>query len=174
LKDAFLDSGGAAMQDAETMIRTPHSREDPSRDSVSIKDRGLELLLFFDRADGAPLVEVRLLPDVEQLTPVKLREFLARSTYYERYARTVIADFWGDPARVRALVKRLRDFGSTRRGLSDEFYRVIARDHAGLMEEREPHIVKAMAALHAVTPGAASRWIKEAKRRGYIEAANDA
>ena len=162
------------MQDAETMIRTPHSREDPSRDSVSIKDRGLELLLFFDSAEdmapgGAQLVEVRLLPDVEQLTPIKLREFLARSTYYERYARTVMADFWGDPARVRALVKRLRDFGSTRRGLSDEFYRVIARDHAALVEEREPHIVKAMAKMHAVTPGAASRWVKEAKRRGYIE-----
>lgn len=158
------------MQDSETTIRTPHSRDDPGRDSVSIKDRGVELLLFFDRRD-ARVVEVRLLPGVEQLSPAKLREFLARSTYYERYARAEIEDFWGDPTRTVALAKRLRDFGSTRRGLSDEFYGVIARDHAALVAEGEPHVVKAMAAMHSVTPGAASRWIKEAELRRYIDPA---
>lgn len=158
----------------ETVWRTPHSLDDPNRDSLSMKDRGIELLLFFYRdfgvpRDERPLVEVRLLPDADQLTPVKMREFLRRSSHYERYARSFMADFLGDPARVLAQAKRLRDFGSTRRGLSDEFYRVIALDHAALLAEGEPHIVKAMAAMHEVTPGAASRWIKEAKRRGYIE-----
>jgi hypothetical protein len=161
------------MLDHETVWSVPHSRDDPERDSVSIKDHGIELLLFFERVDGVPpparpLVEVRLLPHTDPLSAPKLREFLRRSGTYERYARTFMTDFLGDPQRVRALAKRLRDYGSTRRGLSDEFYRVIARDYAALVQQKEPHKVKAMAAIHNVTPGAASRWIKEARRLGHI------
>ena len=35
--------------------------------------------------------------------------------------------------------------------------------------EGEPHPVKALSEFHHVTISAASRWVKEARRRGYIE-----
>jgi hypothetical protein len=63
----------------------------------------------------------------------------------------------------------LRDLGSTRRGLSPDHYRQVADQYAWLLAEGEKHPVKALGEMHHVTISAASRWIKEARRRGLID-----
>jgi transposase len=63
----------------------------------------------------------------------------------------------------------LREIGTTRRGLGDEFYRLVAQSYRAFAAEAEPYPVKALAEMHHVVISTASRWINEAKRRGYID-----
>jgi hypothetical protein len=49
-----------------------------------------------------------------------------------------------------------------------DFYWVIAANYRALVAGGEPHPVKALAAQHHVTISAASRWLKEARRRGLV------
>lgn len=65
-------------------------------------------------------------------------------------------------------VKLLRGPGRKPARLSDDFYRLIASDYEARRAAGEAHLVKALSKAHHVTPGAASRWVKEARRRGYI------
>ena len=162
------------MLDADTTVYGPGARDpDDKRVAVSMKDRGLELLLFFDDLSGeGPVREVRLLPDDKELTPTALRSFMPRSALYVQYARASIT--FEDSDTLREMLLSLREVGATRRGLPTEFYRVVARSYDSLMQEGEQHPVKALAAMHHVTISAASRWIKEARRRGYIEEGNGA
>jgi DNA-binding MarR family transcriptional regulator len=73
-----------------------------------------------------------------------------------------------DDAWVGSLLA-LREIGATRRGLPDEFFKVVGLSYTALLAEDEPHPVKALAEMHHVVISTASRWIKEARRRGYIE-----
>jgi hypothetical protein len=165
--------------DSETVIRTPHDttvtrtggkkrvRVNDPRTSVSIKDRGCELVLFFDDPGRqGPLLEVRLLPATDELAPHVLRQFLPQAPLYTQYARMVMTDNQGD---WLATATALRDMGSTRRGLSDDFYRLISRNYASLRAEGEKHPVKALSEMHHVSISAASRWLTEARERGMLD-----
>ena len=154
------------MLDSETVIRHPHSRSDP-RTSVTMNDRGCELVLFFaDAGRQGPVLELRLLPGADELAPHVLRRFLPQAPLYVRYARAVMTEQHED---WLATSRALRDLGSTRRGLSDDFYRLIAGNYRALLAEGERYPVKALSEMHHVTISASSRWIKEARRRGLIE-----
>ena len=48
------------------------------------------------------------------------------------------------------------------------FYRTIATTYESLVAEGEPHPVKALSENNHVTISAASRWVNEARQRGYL------
>jgi hypothetical protein len=143
-----------------------HRDSDP-RVCVEMHDRGCKLLFFFaDFAAEGSVLEIRLLPDNGELTAAALSKLIPQAPLYTRYARASIKHERGEAAEQAAA---LREIGTTRRGLPDEFYRLIASNYRTLVAENEPHPVKALSALHSVTISAASRWISEARRRGHID-----
>jgi hypothetical protein len=110
------------------------------------------------------------LPDGgKQIDLTKARHFFPQVNLYLAVARASMSWDFGD---ARAAAELLRQIGRPGRGLSDDFYRLIAGQYKALVAEGERHPVKALAAIQ---PGktnisTASRWIKEAKRRGLIDA----
>ena len=110
-----------------------------------------------------PLQELRLLPDAEELKPRILRRFAPQAELYLAYARAGMR-----MEDVQAAAAALREAGGPGRGHGGEFYRKIATNYRALTAEGEPHPVKALAEIHHVSISAASRWITEARRRGYI------
>jgi hypothetical protein len=161
------------MLDSETVIRSPHDatvtppqRGHDPRTSVTITDQGCDLVLFFDDLSGeGPLLELRILP--ASGAPFAPWLFMPRLPRYLDYARAAIAFNHRDATKA---LQALRAAGNTRRGLSTDFYRLIARDYQTLVEEGEKYPVKALAIMRSVVISTASRWVTEAKRRGLITA----
>jgi hypothetical protein len=60
-------------------------------------------------------------------------------------------------------MRELRAAGATRRGLGDEFYRLVAEVIRG-----KPYPVAALAEMQAVDRSTASRWISGARSRGLL------
>jgi hypothetical protein len=161
-----------------------HGLEDEFPDgppTVVIRDLGCLLVLRFAPGDiegAGPLQELRVLPDTEPLEPRSLRQFAPQSDIYVATARAAMRilgpkkygtaqERWEN---YRSALDALRKVGRAGRGLSDEFYSGIAKNYRALVEEGEPHPVKSLAEIHHVTISAASRWIKEARRRGFLPA----
>lgn len=163
------------MLDSETVIRFPHSGTvtrkngktirktiDP-RTSVTIKDHGCELVLFFEGDDlsgKAPLLEVSVRPDHGTL--LKAHALMPRLPLYLTYARAAMAGRQEDAGKS---LKALREAGKGRRGLSDDFYKLVIQSYTSIVAEGELFPVKALADLHGVKISTASRWITEARRR---------
>jgi len=128
---------------------------------------GLELQLFFaNYAGDAELVEVRVLPADDKAVELPLlRRVMSQADLYLALARSAIGwrreDMYG-------AVKALREVGRPGRGLPDEFFRAIGESYRALVAEGEPHPVKALGEKHHGSISAASRWLKEARRRGYV------
>jgi hypothetical protein len=163
-------ASGALMLDSETTVNVPAAPDDPKRISVSMRDRGFELILFFEWTEGlpigdGPLLEVRLLPDTEALTPGRLRDWMPRADLYTRYARSAIK--WEREESFQ-LIAALRETAKGRTALDDRFYRTVADVHEKLVADGERHPVKAMAAMFDRSISASSRWIDEARRRGFL------
>lgn len=145
--------------------------------TVSVEHRGLRLLLVFGETDftgQGDLEQFRILPGSERLEPGVLRLLVPKADTYLGLARAALrirntADL-SDPALedVRAAAAMLREIGGPGRGLPPQFYEQIAGSYRGLIESGEPHPNKALARIYTVTPSAASRWVKEARRRGLI------
>jgi hypothetical protein len=143
-----------------------------------LKHRGCELVLRFAPGDfrgEGDLQELRLLPATEALRPRLLRQFAPEAEDYLAFARAAMRIFGpeGTPEarteKLREAADVLRARGGPGRGLSDEFYKVIATSYTALLAEGEPHPVKALGEKHHVTISAASRWLTEARRRGLID-----
>ena len=143
------------MLDSETTVTTDPRNE---RVSVSMRDRGFEVVMFFEWKPDAhakaappvaigdgPLLEVRLLPDREPMTSGKLREFMPRADLYVRYARAS-AKFW-NREEAGAMLEALREVAKGRTALDDRFYRTVADVYTALVADGERHPVKAMAAM---------------------------
>ena len=73
---------------------------------------------------------------------------------------------WG--AHRQRAVEALRGAGKSRRGLSDTFFREIASEYLQLIEGGDPHPIKTIADKRPVHKSRASRWVREARDRGYI------
>jgi hypothetical protein len=148
------------------------SDTDP-RPSASMKDRGVEVVVLFDDesfktagAEKADVVEIRLRPsEAGPLDAGALSALMPRSGLYVRFARALSAmDF----PTLEEKAKLLRDFGSTKRGLTDELLETIAGQYFALQAEGEPHLVKTIATLHSVDISTASKWISRARSRGFL------
>jgi hypothetical protein len=145
--------------------------------TVVVTHRGCRLELRFAPGDfmGEGLVEeIRLLPDVKQLEPRVLRQFAPQAELYLAFARSAMRllgpvgtpesryDTW------RSTAEALREISGPGRGLTDEFYVRIAENYRALIDGGEPYPIKALSEIHHVTISAASRWVKEARRRGLL------
>jgi hypothetical protein len=154
------------MRDRDTVIRIPHSDDDP-RLSATIEEDGVTLVLFFDREgaySGAAPLEVRLAPtEGGDFRPWQLIPRLPLHLSYVRASLTHQRD--GVVAALRALQATDR----TRRGTSDDKLRYIAELYNSLRAEGEPYPVKALAAATHTAISTASRSIKAARERGFIE-----
>jgi hypothetical protein len=144
----------------------------PDGAGVIIRERGCELVLHFDSPKpGAALLELRIGPERgKQLEPAKARQLFPQIELYMAAARAALS--WNPDADAddfRAAADALREVGRPGRGLSDDFFRLIAQHHKALVSEGEKHPVKALSDIHHVTISAASRWVTEARRRGLID-----
>ncbi len=148
-----------------------------------VTHRGCRLIIRFAPEDfwgKGDVQELCLLPDTAKLRPKVLRQFAPQAELYLAYARAAMRIFEQEDVvenrweRFRGAADALRQISGPGRGLSDEFYRVVAANHRALVTEGEPHPVKAVAEIHHVTVSAASRWLTEARRRGLLKEASDA
>jgi hypothetical protein len=168
------------MRDRDTVIRFPHAAtvsrkrgkkhvevHDP-RVSVAMIEGGVKLTLFFPEESGmsgdAEPVEIRIEPH-DDSQPFDAWRLMPKLPLYVSYARAALAWRWDDAGRA---LQALREVGTTRRGLNDDFYRAVGELHAALVDQGEPHPVKALAEMQPVDISTASRWISEARRRGYL------
>jgi hypothetical protein len=145
--------------------------------TVVIKHRGLRLVLRFapgDLAAEGDVQELRLLPGDEALNSKALRRFAPDADLYLAFAQAHLRK-WGPEGtpetrrgNLAAVADALRQIAGPGRGLTDEFYRAIATSYEALVAEGEPHPVMALSENNHVTISAASRWVKEARRRGYL------
>lgn len=148
-----------------------------------VSHNGVKVVFRFARGDvfgEGDVQEIWIRPDTEPLEPRVLGRVGRLSALYLAHVRATmrllappdekgrfnVEERW---ARMRASGKALREAGRTRRGLSDPFYRLIAEQYQRLVADGEPYPVKTLAEIHDVTISAASRWITEARRRGYIK-----
>lgn len=168
------------MLDGETEVRVPHAATktrkgttiDDPRTSVAMHEQCATITLFFDPekalAGTAPLLEVRLSPAAGgTFEPWKL---MPQVPLYLRYARASLTHQDGD---AMAALRALRQVTSTRRGLSDDFLRLVAQTYESLVAEGEPSPVKTLAELQQVTISATSRWISAARARGFLPTEKD-
>jgi hypothetical protein len=124
-------------------------------------------MFFPDLSGEGPVLEIRLLPDTEALEPKVMRQLIPRAPLYAQYAPAAIKC---DREDVRGMIEALRHVGGPRRGLSEKFYEIIAGQYRSLVGEGEKHPVKALGQMHNASISAASKWLKEARRRGLIDA----
>jgi len=145
--------------------------------TVVVTHRGLEFVLQFapgDFSGEGDLRELRLRPGTEELRPRALRGFAPEAEVYLAYARAAMRILGpeGTPEsrmeNFRRAAAALRQIAGPGRRLTDGFYRTIAANYDALVNEGEPHPIKALSEIHNVTIGAASRWVSEAKRRKLI------
>jgi hypothetical protein len=168
------------MLDRETVVNIPHDatvtrkggrkevRVDDPRTSVAMQEEGARLTLFFDPdtalAGDAQLLEIRLSPAASgAFEPWRL---LPDLPLHLQYARATLAHEYGD---VHAALTALRQVSSTRRGLSDDFLRLVAQIYGSLVAEGEPYPIKALAKAQHVDVSTASRWITAARGRGLLD-----
>jgi hypothetical protein len=145
--------------------------------------QGVKVLLRFAPGDlygEGDVQEMWIRPGTEPLEPRVLRRVAPQAEMLLAFARSAmrllappdedgkfnVEQRW---ATWQASADALREVGRTRRGLSDRFYRTIADQYTTLIAEGEPNPVKTLGEIHHVTISAASRWIKEARRREYIK-----
>lgn len=146
--------------------------------------RGMKVLLRFAPGDlfgEGDVQEIRICPDTEPLEPLVVRRIVPQAELLLAFARNAmrllappdadgrfnVEERW---ATWQASLEALREVGRTRRGLSDRFYRTIADQYTTLVAEGSPSPVKTLGEIHHVTISAASRWLKEARSRGYVAA----
>jgi hypothetical protein len=121
-----------------------------------IKERGCSLTLHFSGPERG-----------KRLDPAKARELIPELDLYLATARAALA--W-EIKDFREAVEALQQVTRPGRGYPDDHYRIVAKKYNALVAEGEAYPVKALAAMY---PGrthisTASRWITEARRRGYL------
>lgn len=134
------------------------------RACVEMHDRGLTIRLYFTEGDAMP-DEIRVIPGDGTLDPAALSGLMPNSPLFVKYAQALLRHDNDDVARTAQM---MREVGATRRGLPDEFFRLVAGQYKDLLKAKEPYPVKTISEMHWTTISSASRWIKEARRRGYI------
>lgn len=148
--------------------------------TVEIEHDGFRFVLRFKQGDtwgDGPLqkLEIEPLETSTSLEPRALRQFAKKTELYVGLARAAMKTMQTSGAtpeerrsRLLGAVQTLRSVGGPGRGLPDEHYRAIGDHYKALVDEGEPHPVKAISESHNVSISAASRWVTEARHRGYL------
>lgn len=147
-----------------------------------VQHRGLALVFRFDKGDIAgkgPVREIWLRPDTQPLEPGVLR-LMPDTAFYVNHVRKAMAIMGSDEGtteeRYEAFFKSAEPFRKVAgpgRALSPAFFQLLGEQHDAVVAMGELHPVKALADIHHVKISTASKWLKEARRRGYIEEADD-
>lgn len=124
-----------------------------------LESAGLESAVFVGLEIGGP--EGLSKP----LTSGAVRRIATNLDLFVDYARAVLLV---DDDKQDEALKLFQNIGKTKRGMPREFYKLIADEYQQKQAAGEPHLVKAIAAAHNVTPSAASRWLKAARENGYL------
>jgi len=150
---------------------------------AEVRHLGFRFLLDFGRGNHAgegSLRQLIVLPDTQELEPRALRQFAPQAELYIAYARSALRILGTDDGTPEerwksyvAASEALREIAGPGRGHSDSFYRQVAASYKALVAEGEPHPIKALGEKHHITISGSSRWVKEARRRGYIEEATN-
>lgn len=124
-------------------------------------------MLFKDWTGEGDVLKLRIAPAAKKgsLRPEMMRYLGQRYPVLVEHARASLAGRKGD---ATAAVRALRAAGKTARGLGDQHYQLVAEQYVTLVKNGERAPIKALAGLNHVTISAASRWVKEARRRGYV------
>jgi hypothetical protein len=141
-----------------------------------VEHRGFELVLRFGEGDLAgegPVREIWIRPDTLPLESGALQLMPSASQYF-RLARSHMALLGSDEGtpeerfeRFYQALEPFRKVAGPGRALGDPFYRLLGEQYKGLVESEYPHPVKTLADIHQVKISTASKWLKEARRRGY-------
>jgi hypothetical protein len=126
---------------------------------------GFELGERFDFEPGTP--SIQLAEEPEPLDPVALKRIANNYVSYLEFARHAIVL---EQEGMTGALRRLRP-GRKPARLTDDFYRLIADDFRARREGTSAPL-KELAGAHHVDVSTASRWVKEARRRGYLEGAD--
>jgi hypothetical protein len=126
---------------------------------------GFELGEQFASMPGTPLRP--LTEEPEPLDPIAVQRVASKYVTYLEFARHAIVL---DQEGMTGAIRRLRP-GRKPARLTDDFYRLVADDFRARRESTSAPLKELAAAQH-VDISTASRWVKEARRRGYLEAAN--
>jgi hypothetical protein len=126
---------------------------------------GFELGEQFASMPGTPLRP--LTEEPEPLDPIAVQRVASKYVTYLEFARHAIVL---DQEGITGALRRLRP-GRKPARLTDDFYRLVADDFRARREGTSAPL-KELAAANHVDISTASRWVKEARRRGYLEAAN--
>jgi hypothetical protein len=142
-----------------------------------IAHRGCRIVLRFAPGDitaEGDVQEMRILPGSSPLKPKMLRQFAPNAEVYLALARAKMRQWAPGEApearleKLASAIQALREIAGPGRGLPEDFYPTIAATYEAFVAEGEPHPIKALGEKHHVTISAASRWVKEARRRGYL------
>lgn len=106
-----------------------------------------------------------VLSDGDGLDPRSFARLARNLPRYVAHARAIA--LW-DNDRAEALETLRLEVGKSRRGLPDEHYEEIGREYERLVADGDPHPIKTIAERRPVDKSRASRWVKEARVRGYI------
>lgn len=123
---------------------------------------GFEIGEHFDHADS-----------VEHLEPLDPVTVVRVTSQYGAYLRAAEASVTLNQLATAEALKTLRGPGRKPARLTDDFYRRVAADFEQRKAAGSSRPVSDLAATQYVDKGTASRWLKEARRRGYIKEAQD-
>jgi hypothetical protein len=152
------------IDDSKTIV--DHDPKRRPRVHVTIHDsrNPWPLRLYFGSfGANAPFLGFTVLANRE-LDPRSFAQLARNLGHYVEYARALVR--WDRGGGARAL-DALRQAGQSR-GLPDRFYKAIADEYIELVEADDPHPIKTIAEARPVHKSRASRWVKEARQRGYI------
>jgi hypothetical protein len=163
------------IRDAETAILL-----DPTeRDALGVRILPVgspPIVLWFARAGYFPeMVDSFLGVEIgdfkDRLSTKAVARIAANLDLFLEYACALLVN---DQEGTSKSLTMFQNLGKTKRGMPKEFYEMIAEEYRQREAAGEPHIVKAVAEAHSVTPSAASRWIKAARGHGYLEEVTNA
>jgi hypothetical protein len=142
-----------------------------------VEHRGLQLVLRFGEGDLAgegPVREICIRPDTLPLESGAL-QLMPSAPFYFQLARRHMALLGSDEglpedrwARFQEAFEPFQKVAGPGRALPDQHYQLLGEEYKTLVEERNPHPVKSIAARHGVKISTASKWLKETRRRGYL------
>jgi hypothetical protein len=141
-----------------------------------VEHRGFKLVLRFGEGDLAgegPVQEIWIRPDTLPVEAGAL-QLMPSAPHYFELARRHMAIFGSDErmpeerwARFYEAAKPFQKVGGPGRALPDQHYQLLGVEYKVRVEAGDPHPVKTIAARHGVKISTASKWLKEARRRGY-------
>jgi hypothetical protein len=131
-------------------------------DKIQLINVGFEIGELFPVEPGAAMTPIDAVPST--VDPVTVQRIAANYVSYLEVARhALIVEAGG----LENAIRRLRGPGKKPARRTDDFYRLIGAEYEA-HRRLGLHPGVELAAKYQTDPSAVSRWIKEARRRGYI------